>query len=116
MKTIDSKTFHEIESLDLYRTNGFAVFNRAALRYHERKLVVRFSIAAYGRLATLFAAVGLILVQSTNSKGEKVFFWSQNDSRGDYFLPKSTENSGGWGNPICAMIGVNAFCTTNFQS
>ena len=57
----------------------------------------------------------LILVQSTNSKREKVFFWSQKDSRGDYFLPRSAEKSGGWGNPFSA-IDINAFRTTNFRS
>ena len=64
---------------------------------------------------SLFAAVGLILVQCTNSKREKVLLRPQNVSRGGYFLVRCTENSGEQGNPLFA-IGTNAFRTTNFRS
>ena len=42
-------------------------------------------------------------------------FWPQKDRRGDNFSLRSTEKSGGQGNPFAA-IGFNAFRTTNFRS
>ena len=42
-------------------------------------------------------------------------FWPQKDRRGDNFLLRSTEKSGGRGNPFSA-IGVDAFRTSNFRS
>ena len=42
-------------------------------------------------------------------------FWSQKVCRSDDFLLRSTENSGGRGNPLFAT-GANAFRTTNFLS
>ena len=42
-------------------------------------------------------------------------FSSQKYRRGNYFSIRSTENSGGRGNPF-STIGINAFRTTNFRS
>ena len=42
-------------------------------------------------------------------------FWPQKDRRGNKFVLRSTEKSGGRGN-LFSAIGVNAFRTTNFQS
>ena len=54
-------------------------------------------------------------MQSTNSKRVEVVYWSQQYSRGHRFFVRSTENSGGRGNPLLST-GANAFRTTNFRS
>ena len=42
-------------------------------------------------------------------------YWSQKVGRGDYFLQRSAEITGGRSNPF-SPIGANAFRTTNFRS
>ena len=46
---IGLRLFSEVNSIFVYRANGFAYF-RSCCTYHKRKSVVRFSIAAYGSM------------------------------------------------------------------
>ena len=54
-------------------------------------------------------------MQSTNSKREKVVFWSQKGCRGDDFLLRIPDDKGEPGIPSAA-IGFNGKSATNFRS
>ena len=86
--------------LKLYRANGFAGFQSCS-GHHDRKLVVWFSIEAYGRQPDFSMLCGKYLSNVQNSKREKVLFWPRKGGRGDISLLRSNKNrGGGWGTPF----------------